>query len=141
MTVKQISIELKNEPNSLSNPLKVLMDSGINVRVLTISETYNLGSIRLIVDKFDEAVTALKTAGINPIAAEMLAVEIEDEPGSLYKVMDTCKGINLDYAYSFVNQISKKAILFLRFRDIDKATRVFNENGYRLLSSEEASRI
>ncbi|MDR0305514.1 MAG: hypothetical protein LBI42_01620 [Chitinispirillales bacterium] len=137
MVVKQISIELKNEPNSLSDPLKVLNESNVNIRALTISETYNLGSIRLIVDKFDDAVQALKTAGIKPIEAEMLAVEIDDAPGSLYKAMETIKGINLDYAYSIINQSMKKAILFLRFRDIDKPKQLFIEKGYKLLSSED----
>jgi len=142
MAVRQISIELKNTPNSLGALLKAL-DGGVNIRILTISETYYKGSVRIIVDKIDEAITILNGAGFDPVISNMLAVEIDDCPGSLCNAMNTCAGINLHYAYSHVNQVSKKAILFLRFTDEDgaKAMRLFTGNGYKLLSEKEVCGI
>ena len=49
--------------------------------------------------------------------------------------------LNVEYTYSFVEQHSNKAILFLRIENSDKAIEVFTKNGYKLLTADEAKKI
>jgi len=143
MQVQQVSVFLENKAGRLANVAAVLKDSGINIRALTIAESENYGILRMIVDKPAETMSALKTAGFMAKQNPVLAVEIDDREGLLYDIVKLCdtEDMNIEYMYSFVEQSSKKAILFLRFDDTAKAAETFGKNGYKLLSAEEVCQI
>ncbi len=75
----------------------------------------------------------------NPI----IAVEFEDREGLFFDIMNLCDQfkLNVEYTYSFVEQYSNKAILFLRFDDPDQAVKVFIDNNFHVLSNEEIRKI
>jgi len=143
MTVQQLYVILGNTPGQLAGVTAVLKNNGVNIRALAIAENATKGVLRMIVNKPDEAEAALKkadfVAGQNP----MIAIEIDDREGLFYDIVKLCdaEDINIEYTYSFVETALKKAILFLRFKDTDKAVQLFTKNGYKLLSSEEVCRI
>jgi len=143
MQVQQVSVFLENKAGRLANVAAVLKDSGINIRALTIAESENYGILRMIVDKPAETMSALKTAGFMAKQNPVLAVEIDDREGLLYDIVKLCDtgAVNIEYMYSFVEQTSKKAILFLRFDETEKAAQMFESKGYKLLSPEEVCRI
>jgi hypothetical protein len=143
MTIQQVSVFLENNAGRLANVAAVLKDNHINIRALTIAESEIYGVLRMIVNKPDDASAVLKNTGFMVKQNPMLAVEIDDREGILYDIMELCdkENINVEYMYSFVEQSSKKAILFLRFEDIGAATHLFVENGYKLLSPDEVCRI
>ena len=97
----------------------------------------------MIVSKPEQANDVLKKAGFTVKLNTVIAVEIDDREGIFYDMMDLCdkNGINIEYTYSFVEQYSNKAILFLRFENGDKAIDVFKKNGYKLLTDEEVRKI
>jgi len=143
MQVQQVSVFLENKAGRLANVAAVLKDSGVNIRALTIAESENYGILRMIVDKPDETMKVLKTAGFMAKQNPVLAVEIDDRKGILYDIVKLCdtEAVNIEYMYSFVEQTSQKAILFLRFDETERAVQMFSANGYKLLSPEEACRI
>jgi hypothetical protein len=57
--------------------------------------------------------------------------------------MNLCdkNSLNIEYTYSFVEQYSNKAILFLRFENGDKAIEALKKNGYKLMTDEEVRKI
>jgi hypothetical protein len=73
----------------------------------------------------------------------IVAIELDDREGVFYDLMKLCdaNGLNVEYTYSFVEQYSNKAILFLRFEDNDKAIALFGKNGYKLLTDDEIRKI
>jgi hypothetical protein len=85
----------------------------------------------------------LKTSGFTVKLNTVIAVEIDDRQGIFYDIMSLCdkNSLNIEYTYSFVEQYSNKAILFLRFEDCDKAIGVFQKQGYKLLTDEEVRKI
>lgn len=143
MKVQQISIFLENKAGRLASVAKVLKDKNINIRALTIADTSDFGIVRMIVNEPEIAMEVLKkegfTAKINPI----IAIEMDDKVGVFYEIMQLCdeKNLNIEYTYSFVEQYSNKAILFLRFDDIDLAISIFKEKGYKLLNNEIVRKI
>jgi len=97
----------------------------------------------MIVNYPDKAYEVLKSAGFMVRKSSEIAVEIEDKVGLFYDIMELCdkQGLNIEYTYSFVEQHSNKAILFLRFEDTDSAIELFTRNGYKLLKNEELRKI
>ena len=143
MVIKQISVFLENKAGRLAKVAEELKNNGINIRALTIADTSDFGILRMILNKPDEAYRVLKAAGFTVKESEILAIELDDKEGIFYNLMNLCdkNGLNVEYTYSFVEQYSDKAILFLRFEDTDKAIEVFRDNGYKLLTNDEIKKI
>lgn len=143
MKVQQISVFLENKAGRLAQVSKVLQDHKINIRALTIADKSDFGVLRMIVNQPDKAYEALKGAGFMVKQNPVIAVEIEDREGLFYDLMNLCDqhGLNIEYTYSFVEQTSNKAILFLRFENPDEAIRLFQSKGYKVLKNEEIRKI
>jgi len=141
--VQQLSVFLENKAGRLSSVSATLKENDINIRAVTIAESSNYGVLRMIVNRPDDALSVLKDAGFLVKKNPVLAVEIDDREGILHDIMDLCgtAGLNIEYMYSFVEQVSGKAILFMRFEGTEAAEKVFTEKGYRLLSEEEVCLI
>ena len=69
---------------------------------------------------------------------EVVAAEIEDKPGSLAEMLKLLKEahVNVLYTYAFLGFSENKAIMIFRFSNNDKAIKVLQQNGYKLLDSE-----
>jgi len=143
MNIQQISVFLENKPGRLAHVAMVLKNNGINIRALTIADTSDFGILRMIVSNPELGYEVLKKAGFTVKVNTIIAVEIDDREGLFYDVMDLCdkNSLNVEYTYSFVEQSSNKAILFLRIENSDKAIDVFIKNGYKLLTAKEAKKI
>jgi hypothetical protein len=143
MNIQQISVFLENKPGRLANVALILKENRINVRALTIADTSDFGILRMIVNKPEQANEVLKKAGFTVKLNTVIAVEISDREGIFYDIMSLCdkNDLNIEYTYSFVEQHSNMAILFLRFENGDKAIDVLTKNGYKLLKDDEVRKI
>jgi hypothetical protein len=143
MIIKQISVFLENKTGRLARVAQVLKDNHINIRALTIADTSDFGILRMVVNKPAEAHDVLKKAGFTVKESGVIALEMDDREGVFYEILSLCdkQGLNVEYAYSFVEQYSNKAILFLRFENPDEAIKQFTANGYKLLSDEAVRKL
>jgi len=141
--VQQLSVFLENKAGRLSDVSATLKDNDINIRALTIAESQNYGVLRMIVNRPEEALAVLRGAGFVVKKNPVLAVEVDDREGILHDIVELCGDakLNVEYMYSFVEQVSGKAILFMRFEATETAAKVFEDKGFRLLSSEEVCLI
>jgi len=139
MNVKQISVFLENKAGRLADVTKVIGDKGIDISALSIADTTNYGILRLIVNKPDEAEKILKECGYTVNITSVLAVAIDDVPGSLANILgilDT-NNISVEYSYAFVGKKINKALVILKVEDSEAAINVLTENNVRLLRDEE----
>ena len=51
MAIRQVSVFVENQPGKLHETLKMIADSGLNVRALSIAETRDFGILRLITSR------------------------------------------------------------------------------------------
>mgnify|MGYP001530278267 CR=1 FL=1 len=133
MTVKQLSVFIENRPGRLSAVTKILGDNDVNIRIL-----------RLIVDDFEKAVSALKTEGFSVTTTQVLAVEINDRPGGLSEAMKALynDNISVEYMYSaFINTKENTAYLILRVENVTAALEALSEAGFALISQQELASI
>ena len=133
MTVKQISVFVENKPGKLAELTDYLHQHDIDMRALSIAETQDFGIVRMIVDDAYKASQVLKESGYVVSITPVLAVEMSDEPGSLYKILKVLGdgGVNLDYTYAFLGQKAATAYMVLRVEDNEKAIEVLSNSGIR----------
>jgi hypothetical protein len=139
MKVEQISIFLENKPGGLAGVTKVLKDSGINIRALSLADTSDFGILRLIVDDVNKAKKVLNENGFAVGRTHVIAVEVPDKPGGLHSILEllTREGINVEYMYAFVERSGENAVIIFRFDNIDQAIEVLLKAGFTVLKGEQ----
>jgi hypothetical protein len=123
MKIKQLSVFLENKPGTLSAACRVLADAKINIQTFSLADTREFGILRLIVPDAEKAKRALEKAGFAVKLTEVLALEVEDKPGGLAKILDALEhaNVNLEYTYAFTVKKGGKGVLAFRFSDPDAA--------------------
>ena len=139
MRVKQISVFLENRAGRLREVTKILGDSGINIRALSLADTSDFGILRIIVNDPHRAWELLKESKFTLSETDVIAVEVEDKPGGLSRILDIFGdgGINVEYMYAFVEKATENAIMIFKVEEIEPAVKVLSDNEVRLLKGEE----
>ena len=72
---------------------------------------------------------------------EVLAVFIPDTPGGLDKLMQLLyqEGININNAYGFVLESSKKAVFVVDVDKMQKTEKILEQNGFKTLDVQSLS--
>lgn len=139
MKVEQISVFLENKPGTLAEVTKILGDSGINIRALSLADTKDFGILRLIVHDTEKAKAALGQRGFTVRKTEVVAVEVPDRPGGLAEILKFLADaqINVEYLYAFVQQSGENAIIIFRFDETDRAIAVLSEKNVPILEGKK----
>ena len=139
MRAEQISIFLENKAGRLAEVTSILAEADVNIRALAIADTSDFGVLRLIVNDNQKAVEALKNRGFTVSKTDVVAVEVEDRPGGLFKILDILfkAAINVEYMYAFVTQSGDNAIMIFRFDNIDEAVRLLQKNNVTVINGSQ----
>lgn len=132
--VEQVSVFLENTTGRLAELTRALGEAGINMRALMVADTSEFGVVRIICDTPRRAVQVLDDAGFGASLTEVLAVEVPDRPGGLADVLEALQadGINVEYAYCFVEPTGSAAIDILRVDEPDRARQALARAGIAL---------
>ncbi|MDR0477133.1 MAG: ACT domain-containing protein [Desulfobulbaceae bacterium] len=139
MPVEQLAVFLENKSGRLAEITKVIADSGVNIRAMSVADTADYGILRLIVDQVATARAALKENGFTVSAADVLAVEVPDRVGGLARILKIIEeaGLNVEYMYAFVNKSGDSAVMIFRFEQMEAAIAALQKAGCHLLSGDE----
>ncbi|MDR0598958.1 MAG: amino acid-binding protein [Treponema sp.] len=137
MEIKQISVFLENNAGRLGEVTRVLANSGVNLRAISIADTADFGILRIIVDNYEKAVMALSEAGFTTRITNVAAVEVEDKPGSLAAVMDLFgkTSVNIEYLYASLEGKEGKAVVIFKLEDHGKGLKIIQDNGLSMVES------
>jgi len=94
--MKEIVIVAHNRAGLVADICEVLAARRINIETLDAEEVTDLAVVQLTVDRFDEALQALRDAGFDAISEDALVIRIPDEPGALAKVAKRFKDADID---------------------------------------------
>jgi len=138
MKLKQIVISIENAPGRLYEVTNALGNAGINLRALNLVDTGAFGQLRLLVSDVPKARRILMAMAMPAFVNEVVAAEIEDQPGSLAKILQPLTNANVYvvFMYAFIGFSRGKAVMIFRFSDNDKAIEVLQANHINLLDSE-----
>lgn len=123
MKIKQLSLFIENKPGALSSPCRILAEAGINIVTLCLADTQDFGILRLIVEKWQEAKDMLESKQFVVKVTDVVAVEVDDAPGGLAKILSALEeaSLNVEYMYAFTCGKNGKAILVFCFEKTDEA--------------------
>lgn len=139
MTVKQLSIFIENRPGRLSAVTRLLGNSGIDIRAMSIADTKDFGILRLIVNDADKALAVLKENNFSVTITNVIAIGIEDSPGGLAGAMEALyeNNVSVEYMYAFISKTENTAYVIFRVENNDTAIRALTEKNYKILTADE----
>ncbi len=99
--VHEVTAKLENKPGRLAKICSALAQEKINVRALVVMDSTERSVLRLVSDQLDATRKVLTGLGTAFEVADVLAVDMEDRPGSLARVLERLaeEHINVEYAY------------------------------------------
>ena len=138
MYIRQISIFLANKSGTLAEVTDFLYQHNVNLRSLAIADTADFGILRVIVDKPEETLALLKEAHFTCTITDMLAVRIDDVPGSMAGVVRVLadNDSSVEYAYAFTTAQASTAIILLRVENNAAAECVLKNTPYQTVGPE-----
>jgi hypothetical protein len=139
MNVKQISLFLENKKGRLAEVTRTLEREKVNIRALSLADTSDFGVLRFIVDDPERCLSVLKANGFVAQVTEVVAVEVEDRPGGLARVLEALDqdGVNVEYMYAYVEKKLQNAVVICRIDDRERAAAALKRNGIATLSAEQ----
>ncbi len=138
MLVKQLSVFMENKPGRLYKLTNALGKEGLDFVTLSIADTKDYGIVRFIARDNDKAYEVLKNAGFAVEQTSLIGVEVPDVPNALAEVIGLLEkeDINIEYLYSFVLTNYNTAKILLKVEETDKAIKLFESKGIKLLSEK-----
>ena len=139
MTINQLSVFIENKRGRLAEITKILKENGVDIRALSIADTKEFGILRLIVSDAQKAADVLKEDGFTVSLTKVVAIGIDDRPGGLAAAMEVLRDneISVEYMYAFISRSEDTAYVILRVANNEEAVRIFTENGFKVMCSDE----
>lgn len=139
MVIKQLSIFVENQQGKMAEVTEILAKNNINIRALSIGDTKDFGILRLIVDNPDTAKDCLKKDGFTVSLTNVIAVGLEDKPGSLSYAMKVLSenSISVEYMYAFIGRNQNNAYVVLRVENCDATIDALKKANIQVLEEKD----
>ena len=118
---RQLTVALENRPGMLTRTAGILAAARINVRALSCLDTLEHSSLRLVLDRPDDARALLQAAGYFVVEADVIELELRDTPGVLEKLAHTLSGVGVNVDYCYGSEGRDYFNFFLKVSDLAKA--------------------
>lgn len=108
--IDQLTVFLPNEPGTLADMACVLGDANIQMHALMVADTADFGIVRIICDTPRAASKALAERGYRAATTQVVAIEVEDVPGGLAKILSKIAGVKLNVEYAYCTSIGDRTV-------------------------------
>jgi hypothetical protein len=115
-TAKQVSINLENKPGRLANVLSALAKEKVNVTALAVTDSREHSTLRLVTEDGAKTVQVLKGLSIPYTEAEVLVVELKNQPGALAHVCETLAGDHINILTCYASSGGRNGRVFGIFK-------------------------
>ena len=129
-TTKQIAVFLENKPGRLANVLLALAREKVNITALTVMDSSEHSVLRFVADDLEVSRKVLKELSIPNALADVMIVELRNQPGELAHVCELlgAEHINIEYAYCSSGGRNGKTVGVFKVANVQKAMRVLGES-------------
>lgn len=108
--ITQISIFAENKKGTMFNLTDLLAKQQINIIALVTNDSAEFGIIRMLVSDPHAAYDTLSGAGYLVRLDEVIAVEMDDHPGGMSRILDDIEKINVNIDYIYISYDREKNI-------------------------------
>ena len=139
MAIRQLTVFVENRQGRLVEITRLLAESGVDMRALSIADTREFGILRLIVTDTEKAFEALTEAGYLVKITRVVGVKLTNRPGELSRVLAELDGaeINIEYLYAFLSGQPEGAYVALRVADNAAAEEALTAAGFELIGDPD----
>lgn len=122
----QLSVFLGNRPGVVADLCRSLIDANINIRALTVLDTVDIGTMRMVVDNAERAKDALKGTAAAYVLVPVLSLELPNRPGAFAQVARTLAnaGVNIEYVYATAAPTTDRSLAIFRVSDLATALKL-----------------
>lgn len=119
----QISAFLENRPGVIARLCAAFTERHVNIKAMTVLDTKDIGTLRMVVDDLDEAEKALREAEAAYVLVPVVTVPIPNKPGAFARVASIFAeaGINIEYVYCTAMGGQDGSMAVFRVNDHEKA--------------------
>lgn len=123
---QQLSAFLANKPGVVANLCAGLLEHGVNIRAMTVLDTIDIGTMRMVVDDVELAKQALDEAGAAFVDVPVITVPMPNRKGAFAEIARTLANaqINIEYFYATAHADSDYSLGVFRVDDQDRALEV-----------------
>mgnify|MGYP006332897803 CR=1 FL=1 len=134
--LNQVSLFTENTQRVLLKITSVLKKANIKICPMLANESAEYGIVRLVGDKADVAIAALKAEGLQCRQDKVIAVEMNDTPGYLDGILTALDNANIDISYLYIsfNRENVKPVVVFKTTEPETATFLIGR-GYKLIES------
>lgn len=127
--VHEITAFLENKPGRLAKICSELAREKVNIRAMSIMEESERSVLKLVTDELETTRKVLNSLGTEFKQSEALAVEIENRPGALARVLERLaeEHINVNYAYASGGGVGGKSPAIFHTSNLKRSQQVLNE--------------
>ena len=127
--VHEVTARLENKPGRLAKICTMLADGKVNIRALSVMDAAEQSVLRLVIDDLDATRRILTALGTEFTTADVLAVELENRPGAIARVLEhlATEHINVEYAYVSGASSAGRSLGVFHTSNPKRALQVLNE--------------
>ena len=99
--VHEVTAYLENKPGRLAKICSALAQAKIDIHALSVMDTNGRSVLRMVTDDMEPTKRVLTSLGTEHSLSDVLAVEMDNKPGALARVLERLaeEHINVEYAY------------------------------------------
>jgi hypothetical protein len=137
MIIKQLSIFLEDKTGRLTEITRILAENEINMSAFSIADAPDYGILRLVVNKPELALKALKENGFSVNTTDVIGLIVPNKPGGLHKALDilSTNKVAIDYMYAFA--LGDSASVIIRPSSTKEAIEVLQKHKMELISANQ----
>ncbi len=119
----QISIFLENRAGVVSDLADSLAEREVNIKAITVLDTHDVGTMRMVVEDHDKAINVLKEYGAAYMEIPVLTIEMQNKPGGFARIARILAdaGVNIEYVYGTATPGTERTLAVFRVNNVDRA--------------------
>lgn len=124
--LKQFSIFMPNRPGALARLAELFSAEKINILGIASEVRDDSGLVRIALPAEADVSSVLTKAGFSSVETHILSVEVDDNPGELFRVTDSLAQakINITTVYGTAVDGARTARILVAVQNADKALEV-----------------
>lgn len=131
--MEQLSIYAENKKGTIKNILSILSQAKINVLGFVNDDKGEFGTIRLIISDTDKGLALLEKSFICK-KAQVLGIELPDNPGSLQGLLAQIDemNININYMYVGYRRENSMPVIIFHTDEMEIVAKTLQKKGFKI---------
>ena len=127
--VHEVTAHLENKPGRLAKICSALAHEKIDIRALSVMDSADRSVLRFVTDDLEPTKKVLNSLGTEFESHDVLAVEMDNRPGALSRLLERLaeEHINIEYAYVALGAAQGKALGIFHTSNPKRAQQILAE--------------